>query len=267
MIKKEKEVGIILSEGDNTEDDVNHLENAYRKLRENEPLSKEEENALIEFVDRSVTCTLNPEMAAKMIDVNKTREDGLTIIEIVKDVQVHHHTKSCGKRGCTSACRFRFPKFPMWNTIITKSQVCDEDEEAKNERIEKNRKVLEKVMNILEEDDVIEEIMNEYNKEMESIDEYRWNRKERILRVLKLADVEPDDYVKALKESSRKGVNVILARDIDELYVNNYVPEYLEVWNGNIDWSAVFDFFAVVTYVTEYFTKDESGTSSFLAEA
>ena len=122
-------------------------------------------------------------------------------------------------------------------------------------------------MNVLEEDDVIEEIMNEYNKEMESIDEYRWNRKERILRVLKLADVEPDDYVKALKESSRKGVNVILARDIDELYVNNYVPEYIEVWNGNIDWSAVFDFFAVVTYVTEYFTKDESGTSSFLAEA
>ena len=98
----------------------------------------------------------------------------------------------------------------MWKTIITISQVCDEDEDAKNERIDKNKKVLEKVMNVLEEDDVIEEIMNEYNKEMESIDEYRWNRKKRILRVLKLADVEPDDYVKALKESSRKGVNVIL---------------------------------------------------------
>ena len=102
---------------------------------------------------------------------------------------------------------------------------------------------------------------------MESIDEYRQNRKERIFKVLELADVDPDDYVAALKESSRKGVNVILARDIDELYVNNYVPEYILVWNGNIDWSAVFDFFAVVTYVTKYFTKDESGTSSFLAEA
>ena len=122
-------------------------------------------------------------------------------------------------------------------------------------------------MNVLEEDDVIKEIMNEYNKEMESIDEYRQNRKQRILKVLELADVDPDDYVAALKESSRKGINVILARDIDELYVNNYVPEYILVWNGNIDWSAVFDFFAVVTYVTEYFTKDESGTSSFLSEA
>ena len=122
-------------------------------------------------------------------------------------------------------------------------------------------------MSVLETEEVIEEIMSEYNKEMESIDEYRQNRKQRILKVLELADVDPDDYVAALKESSRKGINVILARDIDELYVNNYVPEYILVWNENIDRSAVFDFFAVVTYVTEYFTKDESGTSSFLAEA
>ena len=122
-------------------------------------------------------------------------------------------------------------------------------------------------MTVLEDTEVIEGIMSEYNKDMESIEEYRLNRKKRILKVLELADVDPDDYVKALKESSRKGVNVILARDIDELYVNNYVPEYIEVWNGNIDWSPVFDFFAVVTYVTEYFTKDESGTSSFLADA
>merc|ERR1711954_632096 len=122
-------------------------------------------------------------------------------------------------------------------------------------------------MIVLEETEGIEGIMSEYNKDMESIDEYRLNRKERIFKVLELADVEPDEYVKALKESSRQGINVILARDIDELYVNNYVPEYIEAWNGNIDWSPVFDFFAVVTYVTEYFTKDESGTSSFLSEA
>ena len=138
LIKKERRVGIILSKDDeNSEkddkstEDVNHLENAYKSLRENKSLSTDEENALTDFVDRSVTCTLNPELAAKMVDVKKNREDGLKIIKIVKEVQVHHHTKSCGKRGCTSACRFRFPKFPMWKTIMTKSQVCDEDEDAK----------------------------------------------------------------------------------------------------------------------------------------
>merc|ERR1711867_101768 len=180
LIKEERKVGIILSESDTNSgedeestEDVNHLENAYKSLRENESLSMEEKNSLIDFVDRTVTCTLNPQLAAKMIDVNKTREDGLKIIEIVKEVQIHHHTKSCKKHGCTSACRFRFPKFPMWKTIITKSQVYDENEDAKNEREEKNKKVLENVMTVLEAEEVIEEIMSEYNKDMESIDEYR----------------------------------------------------------------------------------------------
>ena len=162
-------------------EDINHLEAACRKLRKYQPLSKDEENALIDFVDRTVTCTLNPDLAAKMIDVSKTREDGLKIIKIVKDVQVHHHTKSCRKQEGTSACRFRFPKFPMWKTIITKSQVLDENTDAKNERLERHAKVLETVMIVLEEAEVIEGIMSEYNKDLESIDEYRLNRKKRIL--------------------------------------------------------------------------------------
>ena len=122
-------------------------------------------------------------------------------------------------------------------------------------------------MNVLEESDIVDDIMNDYDKNNESIEEYRKNRKERIMRILEIANVDPGDYVTALRESSRKGINVILARDIDELYVNNYCPEWLEAWNGNIDTSPVFDFFAVVTYVTEYFTKDESGTSMLLAQA
>ena len=123
------------------------------------------------------------------------------------------------------------------------------------------------VIEVLEDEEKIESIMGSFDKENENIAEYRKNRKERILKVLELAHVNPDDYVLALKESTRKGVNVILARDIDELNVNNYNPECLLAWNGNIDWSPVFDFFAVTTYVTEYFTKDESGTSKFLLEA
>ena len=49
------------------------------------------------------------------------------------------------------------------------------------------------------------------------------------------ANVDPQEYIKALKESNRKGVNVILARDIDEIYVNNYSPEWVVAWDGNID--------------------------------
>ena len=76
LIKEEKKVCIILSidnrgiENISSDEDVAHLENAYRSLRENIPLIEAKEDALIDFVDRSVTCTLNPELAAKMINVN-----------------------------------------------------------------------------------------------------------------------------------------------------------------------------------------------------
>ena len=104
-------------------------------------------------------------------------------------------------------------------------------------------------------------------KTKETKDEYVRNRKQRILEVLKVAGVSPKCYMKSVQEQTRKGVNVILARDIDELYINNYNPEWLRAWNGNIDLSPCFDFFAVITYVTDYFTKDESGTSSLLKMA
>ena len=69
----------------------------------------------------------------------------------------------------------------------------------------------------------------------------------------------PEEYIEALSWS-RTGYSAHLKRDLDELYINSYNPEWLLAWNGNIDFSAVFDFFEVITYITEYFTKDESGT-------
>ena len=155
-----------------------------------------------------------------------------------------------------------------WVIGLTSGYIaCDEDEKKKEERIGNHKKVLDAVLEILEDDKKIESIMEHYDKKNEDIATYRKNRKDRIMKVLECAKVSPNDYVLALKESTRKGINVILARDIDELNVNNYNPECLLAWNGNIDWSPVFDFFAVITYVTEYFTKDESGTSKFLADA
>ena len=56
---------------DNNANNVNHesdLEMAFKKLRRNDKLLQKEEMALIAFSDKFVTCTLNPDMAAKMID-------------------------------------------------------------------------------------------------------------------------------------------------------------------------------------------------------
>ena len=105
MILEEKKAGVILSNtnnesgNDESDEDSYHLQNAYKSLRENKPLVEAEEEALIDFVDRAVTCTLNPDLAAKMIDIHKDKKYGLKIIEIVKACMMHYHTKACRKYG------------------------------------------------------------------------------------------------------------------------------------------------------------------------
>ena len=238
------------------------LEKAFRKLRRDEKLKKIERKALVAFADKFTTCTLNPDMAAKMIDETTSLSEGIKIVEIVEETQKHHHTKTCKKHG--PECRFGMPRFPSWKTVLTKSLKGKTDEE-KQERRKTNKDILDRVKVAFENDEVVDVIMKEFgDKKKESKEEYIQNRKRRILKLLELVNVNAKRYLDAVREQSKKGVSVILARDIDELYINNYNPEWLRAWNANIDIQICFDFFAIITYITEYFTKDESGTTSFL---
>ena len=74
------------------------------------------------------------------------------------------------------------------------------------------------------------------------------------------------NYLDALS-TSQFGYSVVLERDIDELYINSYNPEWARAWNGNTDLQVCLDFFAVITYITEYYTKDDTGTISLLFKA
>ena len=89
--------------------------------------------------------------------------------------------------------------------------------------------------------------------------------KKRIVEFLEIAKVNQDDYYFALKYS-RAGYTVHLRRDLDEIYINSYNIEWIRAWNANIDIQPCFDHFAVITYVTEYFVKDESGTIEVLKQ-
>ena len=82
-----------------------------------------------------------------------------------------------------------------------------------------------------------------------------------------MANVTEMEYEVALKESSKKGVNVVLTRDLTETSINNYNGEFIRAWDGNMDIRVCLDFFSVVTYITEYFCKDDTGTTTFLLEA
>ena len=100
-----------------------------------------------------MTCTLNPDLVAKMIDPTKPESFGKKIIDIVKDCMIHYHTRACKKFGCATNCRFRFPKFPMWQTKLTSGYISDKDEKKKEERLAQHKKVLESVLEVLEDEE------------------------------------------------------------------------------------------------------------------
>ena len=107
---------------------------------------------------------------------------------------------------------------------------------------------------------------------MESPEEYKVNIRRRIEDVLKLASVGRtlityEMYEKAVVEQPRKGSEVLLQRDIDEIFINNYSPEWIVNWNANLDLSPVYDYFGTITYVTDYFTKDSTGLTEVLKQA
>ena len=98
-------------------------------------------------------------------------------------------------------------------------------------------------------------------------------RKDRLYEVLKEAKIEGknfeecnEKYTKALQITSH-GYSVILKRDIDELNINNYNEEWIICWDGNMDIVFCMDFFGIITYITDYYMKDESGTLKLIEEA
>ena len=122
-----------------------------------------------------------------------------------------------------------------------------------------------KVKEHLEDEELMDSIMQKYDKKTETKEEYEVNRKKRILELLKVAEVSESDYIAALS-FSRVGYSYHQKRDIDEIYINSYNPEWIQAWDGNIDIQPCLDFFGVITYVTEYYSKDDTGTMEVLKQ-
>ena len=166
-------------------------------------------------------------------------------------------------------CRFNFAKFPIWETLVSKPLNLPLSE--KEEKMKKYKEILTRVKSVIDNTELIDKVISEYpDREQETRDEYIQNREIRIKKVLNLAGLKTQEdfelYVSALQASSG-GYSIILERDIDELYVNSYNPEWARAWNGNTDLQICLDYFAVITYITEYYTKDDTGTMTLLLKA
>ena len=241
-------------------DNVNHEQSSlplkgiaetFQKLRSCEKLSKDNISVLGRFVDSFTTVSTH---------VPTVGED---VVMIVTEVNTHHHSRTCIKRG--TDCRFKYPRPPAPYTII--AEPLEDMEPVERKKIlKKHKDVITAVLDVMECSTIVEELMEKYDKGSEQAgDENMEGRVKRIQELCKHAKVSYEDYIKALS-TSKMGYAVVIQRDIDESYVNSYNKEFIRAWDANIDVQIALDFFSIITYIADYYSKDDSGTSDLIKQ-
>ena len=260
-----------------------------------------EEEAVKKYKDENGDYKDNiTELIDKWISVSlETKCDPLN--ELVKEVNVHHHTNSC-KKG-TNTCRFSFPRLPSDETLIAcpipeldskeMSKKYKEILEAvrikKNESSEKQLESFEvdpeeflrklsinidtynealKWQELKEKSDYSKKVLEKVKMKLtdmtdEELGKYNNNLKEFLWEEL---NIDVNDYNQALRISHR-GRTIIMKRKLNERMVNNYNPHFLLSWQANIDIQFALDNYAVITYITDYMTKGDAGLTQELRKA
>ena len=239
---------------------------AFKKFQTKDDLLEHEENATIAFVDKFTTCTLNEAVIASKTDDNELKKKAKEVVDIVKKVNIHRDTKSCRKYD--NKCRYGFPRYPMWRTLLSRPLEVSGDDGT---QLQKNyKKVLKDVKELINDKEVIKNILDEYPKDQDlTVEDYKINRKKRIVKLLALAGLESHEDIQLYEDAltfSTPGYSVVLERDLDEIFVNSYNPEWARAWNGNTDLQVCLDYFAVITYITEYFSKYDTGMMTKLLD-
>ena len=93
------------------------LKMAFLKLKERQRLLDNDIIVLISFLQDTITCTLSAEEIMKF-GISKERAE--FICQVVREVNVHHHTKTC--RKFKTICRFKYPRYPSNFHIIAQGQ-------------------------------------------------------------------------------------------------------------------------------------------------
>ena len=260
-IPKIEKSDIFSEQSEKTEETDEVLSEGFKKLHDDLPLNGQEINAIVRLTDMFITCSLYPYLGYEKV------------VEIAKSVNVHHCTRSCKKYD--DKCRFSFPKFPLKETIIIDKHEVMEYKNRMNQNNNHNseyddkyfNKIISDVSQALNDENVVREITAKYPKG-ETEEQYHSFRSKRIDYLLEKTGIKSyEDYIMAIKVTRKHGSTVLLKRDVDEIFVNNYNREWLNTWNANLDIQPVLDYFAVITYVTDYWAKPDEGITPILKEA
>ena len=95
--------------------------------------------------------------------------------------------------------------------------------------------------------------------------------KKRLISVLKASNaidtIDGDDLLKkyeCMLGISKRGYGIHYKRRTDEIFVNSYNPHWIKSWNANMDFQITLDFFSIITYITNYYTKVKLYILAFL---
>ena len=95
-------------------------------------------------------------------------------------------------------------------------------------------------------------------QQKESLEAYKVNKTRRIEALVNKAGITMQEYEEALS-FTKSGYKVVIERDLTEIYINSYNVEWMRAWNGNMDIQPCFDYHATITYIADYYAKDDTG--------
>ena len=194
---------------------------------------------VVDFIDKYITCSL-------------PNEDGdPELHEIVTNVQIHSskHSKSCRKNN--KVCRFHFPRPPSGRTFICRKLEDENDSKCESNTNEQTslkeseaKFILESIWKELASDKIYNSLSELYQE----------------------LGINEDLFEKACEVLTKK-TYLVLKRDINEVYVNQYNPDLLRSWNGNLDLQYVFDPYSCIVYIVSYITKSEREMGRLLQQS
>ena len=236
---------------------------------------------------------------------NCAMECAKMVREKVLEVNVHHHTKTCRKKG--PKCRFNIPRCPSGYTLVAQKipeEVTKQETETMAsiqfvmKRVETHLKVMDE--DLLERQRVdkaaqievtLEQMLGECFPEVSISDDeqfiiFKEGDKEYRFKTVLVHEcwrqnpkydespinlLAPHERLRsALYHFSLSvityGTKVILKRDPRDILINNYNPIWMLVWDGNMDIQICLDYFSIITYMTDYVCKAETKTSEMLKE-
>ena len=154
------------------------LQPAYQKLINDTIPSSEEEEAVVIYVDRFVTCSIQEPISR----------------DIALEVNHHKHSHTCRKYG--GVCRFDFPRYPCLHTVLAKPLRLTHEYDERQEVYEYMKSVLLPVKAVLEDTEKMDKLTQIRNDEMQEL----YNLKLKRHKIQKILD-DPifKRQIKALK--------------------------------------------------------------------